>query len=57
MTDHGSTLALTPHGRLALVPAADAPALPTAIAAWLQAALVHGAGHALLALGGREVGT
>ncbi len=46
---------LTPHGRLFLAPADDAPALPDDLAHRLQAAFARGAGHGLLQLGAGEV--
>src|SRR5258706_633336 len=43
--------ALTPHGRLVLLSAADAPYLDPALAKRLRAAFDRGSGHALLYLG------
>ncbi len=48
---------LTPHGRLLLVPAEDASALPAAQAQRLHDAFAHGSGTGLLQLGAGEVGT
>ncbi|MBI2071585.1 MAG: ATP-dependent helicase, partial [Gemmatimonadetes bacterium] len=47
---------LTPHGRLLLAPAADAPELEAALAERLRQAFARGAGHGLLRLGGAEIG-
>ncbi|MBI3982066.1 MAG: DEAD/DEAH box helicase [Gemmatimonadetes bacterium] len=47
---------LTPHGRLFLAPADDAPELDAATAERLRKAFTRGAGHGLLRLGGAEVG-
>jgi non-specific serine/threonine protein kinase len=46
---------LTPHGRLILVPAADAPYLDPAFAQRLRNAFDRGSGHGLLQLGADEV--
>ena len=48
---------LTPHGRLRLVPADDAPALAPELRRRLDEAFDRGAGHGLLQLGAGEVGT
>ena len=48
---------LTPHGRLLLTPADDAPALPPDLSHRLQESFARGAGHGLLQLGAAEVGT
>ena len=48
---------LTPHGRLALSPAADAPLLEAATAERLRRAFARGSGHGLLQLGAGEVAT
>ena len=53
----GLAPALTPHGRLSLVPAGDGQALPLALRQRLQAAFARGAGYGLLQLGAGEVGT
>ncbi len=50
------TLALTPHGRLTVVPQDDAPALDAALAARLREAFDRGSGQGLLHLGAAEVG-
>jgi len=50
------TFALTPHGRLALVCAADAPPLPVALAERLQALGALEPGPLLLGLGAEQVG-
>ncbi len=47
---------LTPHGRLLLAPAPDAPELESALAARVRAAFAAGTGHGLVRLGGGEVG-
>ena len=49
--------ALTPHGRLHLAAAEDAPALSEGVAERLREAFDRGAGHGLLQLGAGEVGT
>ncbi len=49
--------ALTPHGRLHLAPAEDAPTLGRDVGARLRAAFDRGAGHGLLQLGAGEVAT
>ncbi len=51
------SLVLTPHGHLVLAPTADAPDLPRDLSARLESAFARGAGHGLLELGLREVGT
>jgi superfamily II DNA or RNA helicase len=48
---------LTPHGRLLLAEADEAPALPAALSQRLQEAFERGSGHGLLQLGAGEVGT
>ena len=48
---------LTPHGRLLLAEADDAPALPADLAQRLQESFERGSGHGLLQLGAGEVGT
>ncbi len=50
------TLALTPSGRLTLVPAADAPPLPAPLASRLLADSALGPGPLLLGLGAGQVG-
>jgi len=50
------TLRLTPHGRLVLSPADDAPEMDGALARRIQQAFAKGAGHGLLRLGAAEVG-
>jgi hypothetical protein len=50
------SLTLTPHGRLVLVPEADAPGLNAALADRLQSAFQRGSGHGLLLLGANEAG-
>jgi len=50
-------LILTPHGRLLLEPADDAPALPPELSDRLQEAFARGSGHGLLQLGAAAVGT
>jgi len=50
------TPALTPQGRLVVVPEDDAPSLDTALAARIREAFARGSGHGLLRLGGGEVG-
>ena len=47
----------TPHGRLTVSPADDAPALEGATARRLQSAFGRGSGHGLLQLGAGEVAT
>jgi non-specific serine/threonine protein kinase len=49
-------LALTPHGRLALVEAPDAPPLDLELAQRLRSAFERGSGHGLLQLGAAEAG-
>ena len=51
-----STLALTPHGHLAVVTAADAPPLPFELAKQLVMDSVLGSGRVLLGLGAEHVG-
>ncbi|MEW6746739.1 MAG: DEAD/DEAH box helicase [Planctomycetota bacterium] len=51
------TLSLTPHGRLVLSSAGDAPELGAALAKRLEEAFSRGAGHGLLRLGAAEVGS
>src|SRR5260370_19468557 len=53
----GLAPALTPHGRLSLVPAGDGQALPLALRQRLQAAFARGAGYGLLPLGAGAVRT
>ena len=48
---------MTPHGRLWLAPANDAPALPPDAEARLRKGFARGTGHGLLQLGAGEVGT
>jgi hypothetical protein len=48
---------LTPHGRLLLGPADDAPALDSGLAQRLLDTFARGSGHGLLQLGAGEVGT
>ena len=48
--------ALTPHGRLALIEAADAPPLESELAQRLRNAFERGPGHGLLQLGAAEAG-
>jgi non-specific serine/threonine protein kinase len=50
------TPALTPHGRLTLVPSNDAPELAPELAQRLTTAFGRGSGPGLLQLGGAEVG-
>jgi non-specific serine/threonine protein kinase len=57
MTASALAPVLTPHGRLLLAPAEDAPALPHDLARRLEDSFAGGAGHGLLQLGAREVGT
>src|SRR6266496_4332503 len=47
---------LSPHGRLALVEAPDAPLLGPELAQRLQDAFARGSGHGLLHLGAAEAG-
>jgi hypothetical protein len=49
-------LALTPHGRLALVDDPDAPPLEPELAQRLRSAFERGSGHGLLQLGAAEAG-
>ncbi len=51
------SLTLTPHGRLTIVPLADAPPLEPDLAHRLQHAFERGSGHGLLQLGAGEAGT
>ena len=51
------TLRLTPHGRLVLATADDAPELETARARRIERAFARGTGHGLLLLGAAEVGS
>src|SRR5947209_6026183 len=48
---------LTPHGRLVLLPAVDAPSLDPQVAERLREAFERGPGHGLLQLGADEAGT
>ncbi len=48
---------LTPHGRLILAPAEDAPALPPDLSRTLQRSFARDSGHGLLHLGADHVGT
>ena len=48
---------LTPHGRLSLVEASDAPVLDPDLVQRLRAAFERGSGHGLLQLGAAEIGT
>jgi len=57
MTASALAPVLTPHGRLLLAPAEDAPELPRDLARRLQDSFARGAGHGLLQLGAAEVGT
>jgi non-specific serine/threonine protein kinase len=50
-------ISLTPRGHLVLAPAEDAQRLPNDLSDRLDAAFARGAGHGLLELGIREVGT
>ena len=50
------TPCLTPHGRLLVAPADDAPQLESALAERIGKAFARGAGHGLLMLGAAEVG-
>src|SRR5437868_1092902 len=47
---------LSPHGRLALVEAPDAPLLDPGLAQRLRTAFARGSGHGLLQLGAAEAG-
>src|SRR5262249_32324502 len=49
-------LILSPHGRLSLVEASDAPVLDPDLAQRLRAAFPRGSGHGLLQLGSAEIG-
>ena len=51
------TLRLTPHGRLVLATADDAPALEAGRARRIERAFARGTGHGLLLLGAAEVGS
>jgi len=51
------TLRLTPHGRLVLATADDAPELEAARARRIERAFARGTGHGLLLLGAAEVGS
>ena len=51
------SLGLTPHGRIVLIPDADAPPLDRELVERLRQALERGSGHGLLLLGADEVGT
>ena len=55
MTDSAALL-LTPHGRLLLEPAPDAPVLAAELRRRLAGSFTRGAGHGLLQLGSGEVG-
>jgi superfamily II DNA or RNA helicase len=55
-TDIRLTPALTPHGRLLIVPQDDAQALDAALASRIREAFDRGSGHGLLHLGATEVG-
>jgi non-specific serine/threonine protein kinase len=48
---------LTPHGRITLAEAPDAPHLDPEVAQRLQGAFARGSGHGLLHLGAAEAGT
>ena len=50
------TPCLTPHGRLLVAPADDAPQLESSLAERIGKAFARGAGHGLLMLGAAEVG-
>ncbi len=56
-SDLALTPALTPHGRLHLAAAEDAPSLPERVGERLREAFDRGAGYGLLQLGAGEVGT
>lgn len=51
------SLHITPHGKLLLTAATDAPLLDDALAARLEQAFARGSGHGLLLLGADEPGT
>ena len=57
MTGSALSLVLTPHGHLVPMWSPDAAALPQDLQQRLEQAYTRGAGHALLELGLREVGT
>ena len=57
MTTSNRIPVLTPHGHLVLAPTDEARALPGNLQERLEAAFERGAGHGLLELGIREVGT
>jgi non-specific serine/threonine protein kinase len=57
LNDLRLTLCLTPHGRLVLATADDAPELETARARRIERAFARGTGHGLLLLGAAEVGS
>ncbi len=57
VTEQRLGLCLTPHGRLVLAPADDAPELETARARRLEQAFQRSAGHGLFLLGATEVGS
>jgi superfamily II DNA or RNA helicase len=48
---------LTPHGRVVLAAADDAPALPADLSRRLEQSFARGPGHGLLQLGAAEIGT
>ena len=50
------TPALTPHGRLIVLPQDDAPVLDVALATRIRGAFERGSGHGLLHLGATEIG-
>ena len=56
LPDPRLTVALTPHGRLPLVPSDDAPELAPELAQRLTTAFARSSGHGLLQLGGAEIG-
>ena len=55
-TEHRLTPALTPHGRLVVVPQDDALALDPRLGERIRSAFERGSGHGLLQLGAVEVG-
>jgi len=57
MTAHAPAPLLTPHGRLLIELAQDAPELSGALRRRLEESFARGAGHGLLQLGAAEVGT
>src|SRR5271169_4640883 len=57
MTTSNRTPVLTPQGHLVLAPTDEARTLPGNLQERLEAAFERGAGHGLLELGIREVGT